>query len=442
MRLTLPEPKIRLYHDTLKDHDKLERSQLSKDLTKLVNRVEDPLVIALDGGWGSGKSLFLKCWVGEHLKSEDTPADQFTLYFDAFAEDYLDDPLSALTAAFAERSDQLTPGEAKLNRLKEAAFRVLPIVVRMGLAASTAVASEVAGAAVRGMIESGKKDVEKAAADYWSEEASRRKAVGDFRDTLIELTEPDEDGSPSKKLIIVVDELDRCRPDFALELLEITKHLFSVPGVHFILGVNMSELANSVRARYGSGIDAERYLHKFVQVRIPMKPLKSARGEAGEATFYAKIVMDHLRITAEIRSYVEKYLSMVNYHFDLSLRDVQRIATVVAVCPQGSLRNGEHMHIFAGLAIISVLRPKWIDEARLGQLSIEQVLRMFKLSENKNGSPFFADAFEVWHACLVKPRVAVQTTLDVTSGFASKFQPHFIPNVLAETIDRFQLPNY
>ena len=75
-----------------------------------------------------------------------------------------------------------------------------------------------------------------------------------FRLTLEELTKPD-DAKPIK-LVIVVDELDRCRPDYALSLLEIIKHFFNVEGVHFVLGVNLSELQNIVRARYGRNIKA------------------------------------------------------------------------------------------------------------------------------------------------------------------------------------------
>ncbi|PRY77226.1 KAP-like P-loop domain-containing protein [Yoonia maritima] len=92
-----------------------------------------------------------------------------------------------------------------------------------------------------------------------------------FRAALTSLTEPNADGTPQKKLVIVIDELDRCRPDYALQLLEVIKHFFATPGIHFVLGTNMQELANSVRARYGAGIDADRYLHKFVQITMPMK---------------------------------------------------------------------------------------------------------------------------------------------------------------------------
>ena len=54
MKLTLPEPQIDLYNDGLDPHDKLDRKPIAKQLSHLVESIEDPLVIALDGGWGAG----------------------------------------------------------------------------------------------------------------------------------------------------------------------------------------------------------------------------------------------------------------------------------------------------------------------------------------------------------------------------------------------------
>ena len=61
----------------------------------------------------------------------------------------------------------------------------------------------------------------------------------------------------------MIDELDRCRPSYATELLEIAKHLFSVDRIVFVLAINRSELAHSVKALYGSKFDAKGYLGRF-----------------------------------------------------------------------------------------------------------------------------------------------------------------------------------
>ncbi len=80
-----------------------------------------------------------------------------------------------------------------------------------------------------------------------------------------------------RPLIVMIDELDRCRPSYAIELLEVAKHLFSVDHIVFVLAVNRSELAHSIRALYGSDFDAEGYLRRFFDVdfRLPEPDRKS-----------------------------------------------------------------------------------------------------------------------------------------------------------------------
>ena len=69
----------------------------------------------------------------------------------------------------------------------------------------------------------------------------------------------------------MIDELDRCRPPYAVELLEVAKHLFSVDYIVFVLAVNRPELAHSIRDLYGSGFDAAGYLRRFFDIdfRLP-----------------------------------------------------------------------------------------------------------------------------------------------------------------------------
>lgn len=298
-RLYIPEPKIDLYNDGFDEHDKLGRKDTGQKLSDLVERIDDPLVIALDGAWGSGKSVFLKCWVGEHLMSEHDHGAT-TVYFDAFEHDYLDYPLVALTGAIAARfetdKDRAASGRAeKTRKIKKAAWAVGKGAARIGLSAVTFGATEVlgdmgdevakaAGGEAKAFLDSAKGNEEADA--YWLSQRSKMAAMDAFRLALIDLTEPvtkeeteaDNDlieSAPKQKIAIVIDELDRCRPDYALSLLEIIKHFFAVDGVHFVLGVNLKELKNSVRARYGSRVDATTYLQKFVNLNFTLPRLRT-----------------------------------------------------------------------------------------------------------------------------------------------------------------------
>ena len=66
MKIFPPEEHIKLYEEGFGEDDLLHRKNVGKALSSLVDRIDDPLVIALNGNWGTGKTHFLKRWVGAH----------------------------------------------------------------------------------------------------------------------------------------------------------------------------------------------------------------------------------------------------------------------------------------------------------------------------------------------------------------------------------------
>ncbi|MGJ3261291.1 MAG: P-loop NTPase fold protein [Rhodospirillales bacterium] len=86
VRLTVPEPEIGELDGFSSQFDLFGYREFGENLTNLFINIDEPLVVLLDGPWGSGKSFFLKQWIG-HLKSEDVPV----IYHDAFSSDYQDD---------------------------------------------------------------------------------------------------------------------------------------------------------------------------------------------------------------------------------------------------------------------------------------------------------------------------------------------------------------
>ena len=92
-------------------------------------------------------------------------------------------------------------------------------------------------------------------------------SVKEFSQTLQDAVEQEY----KKPLIIIIDELDKCRPSYAVELLEVAKHIFAVDHIVFVLAVNRSQLSHSVKALYGKDFDAYGYLRRFFDVdfRLP-----------------------------------------------------------------------------------------------------------------------------------------------------------------------------
>jgi predicted KAP-like P-loop ATPase len=74
-------------------------------------------------------------------------------------------------------------------------------------------------------------------------------------------------------IIIFINELDRCKPDFSVAIMENIKHVFDVDNVQFVLVANFEQLKDSINHCYGLGVDAQRYLDKFIKYSFKLSPL-------------------------------------------------------------------------------------------------------------------------------------------------------------------------
>ena len=231
--------------------DKLGRKGFGEKLAQILEKQPGGNVFALDAGWGQGKTTFIKMWRG-HVGKQDRLK---TIYFDAFACDYQQDPFLALAAEVYER----VRGES----LKKAILSVEKLRAINSMAGGALLEKAVGkagGDIVKKLLEA-----HDAILTRRLEEVQKAKsAIQIFRESLEQHVKKI---SPDKPLIFIVDELDRCRPDFALDLLETIKHFFEVSGIIFLLVMNHKALNEMIRTRYGID-DGTRYMQKFIQCWI------------------------------------------------------------------------------------------------------------------------------------------------------------------------------
>lgn len=265
-------PEIEINPDEPFANDRLDRSTGAKNLTRLIATVENPFVLSVEGGWGTGKTTFLKMWQRQLEK------DGFvTIYFSAWENDFAEDPFVSLIgeiqkAIAAEGSGNR--GEKFRKASRKVFRRLIPLAVKI---AASKVLGEKGVQDVAEVLTSESADVkeflgklaEEAVADYHDQ----KEAIETFKQSLRELAEEIATGENHKPPVIVfVDELDRCRPPYAIALLERIKHLFGVPGVVFVLGVDRDQLGHSIRALYGVGMDVDGYLRRFVDLAYHLPP--------------------------------------------------------------------------------------------------------------------------------------------------------------------------
>jgi hypothetical protein len=117
------------------------------------------------------------------------------------------------------------------------------------------------------------RSAEQALASY----REKKSTVFSFRSSLAEFVR-EVAGEEGRKppFIFFIDELDRCRPAYAIEMLERIKHLFNVPGIAIVLALDVEQLSHSARMLYGAGMDVRGYLRRFIDLeyRLPEPPVR------------------------------------------------------------------------------------------------------------------------------------------------------------------------
>ena len=233
-------------------HDRLERKKSAEVLTRIVSRIEGPCVVALDAPWGYGKTTFLNMWA-QWLRNEGFPV----VAFNAWETDFTDQPFLALSSELTKELESCikTAPIPGFNTFKSAAIKLLRVAIPAipQLAGSLLPGGGVAVEAILAVLSKAVSD-EADINDY----QEVKEAIASFKEALGNLAKRLE-----KPLVLMIDELDRCRPSYAVELLEVAKHFFAVDNVVFVLAVNRAELAHAVKAMYGADFDAEGYLRRF-----------------------------------------------------------------------------------------------------------------------------------------------------------------------------------
>lgn len=304
-------------------NDLLNREESIEILTHIVGSIEGPCTMAVDAPWGAGKTTFIRLWHQYLVNNGFT-----VIRFNAWENDFYDDPFVALCAELSAGQDTGKDLlEAGGEIIKHVAWNVSGQIIA-GLSAGTLNLSELA------------KAYETAIKERLKQYQDAKKEIKKFRGTLQAMATPDPAGKQQGPLIVMIDELDRCRPSYAVELLEVAKHLFSVDNIIFVLAINRSELAHSIRAIYGAGFNAEDYLHRFFDVDFQLP--EPDREAFIDSLFNAIQLNDYFNRTgdrnaqkhaATARTLLQRFSRRFNFNLRQIEQSVHRLGLVFASLP-------------------------------------------------------------------------------------------------------------
>lgn len=263
--------------------------------------------IAIDGKWGSGKTFFVRQTqivinalnessnMDEEKRTkvissipfseeEKAPNHSVAIYFDAWKYDNDAEPILSLIYEITKQFSI------------EFSLTDKSVAEKAG-----SIAEAITGRNISGIIKAFKSE------DIFTkfkEEKSIEEEIENFITGLL--------CERGNRLIIFIDELDRCKPSYTVQLLEQIKHYINDERITFVFSVNLDQLQHTIRHYYGNGFDANRYLDRFFELRIDLP-------EADTNRFCLNLGIESHSFDIVIKQVIKMY--------DLKLREITRLST-------------------------------------------------------------------------------------------------------------------
>lgn len=299
--------------DTPFENDIFGRKLVAEQLTQYIDRLNDGAVIAIDAQWGDGKTWFANEWQ-KQLKT----TDRKTIYIDAFKHDYIEDPFVMIAAELNKVFEKDEPEISKtlLENGKKVCKLILPAASKM----ITGYLSEKIGENTIDELgdlfnEAASKAIDKQLDEY----EKNQESIEHFKKTLNELAK-----KQPNPIVIMIDELDRCKPTFAIKMIERIKHFFDVPNVVFVLFINRIQLEAAINNVYGC--DARAYLGKFINLWFGLPKGKSTNVVYSFNYTFCNEVLVKRYNTPQNNNVSEFLVSMSEFAnlYDFSFRDLEQ----------------------------------------------------------------------------------------------------------------------
>lgn len=296
--------------------DTLHRLKFSNLLTSIVTNYSNGFVMAINGAWGTGKTVFMHQWV-QTLLNQGYRAT----IFNAWDNDYFGEPTLAILSQFRDFFDVDRPISDKGIAIWKTLQNVPQCVIKGFISKN---ASEIIGeSAVNEIIDTYQENLE-SNINYREGDIAKyinqRTSFVEYKTALIEFAATI--ASKGKPLVFVIDELDRCTPSYAVEILEKIKHLFNIPNIVFCLSMDKEQLKKTIQGHYGSyNFNAEEYLRRFFDVEIELPPIPYFE--------FAELMVNHFGLnllihsTENIREFVNVSTLMAQKQH-LSLRQLEK----------------------------------------------------------------------------------------------------------------------
>lgn len=389
---------------TFDTHDEFNCKPIAENIIKLLTLPIDLSPMVIDGGWGTGKTEFCQKLI---QLMEQQQLNYQPVYIDAFRSDHSGEPLLALLAEIIktctpEDTDE-QPSEQRKNitrKVAKAAGFVMKTVAKAAVGhvlkqntddlaeefqqimngdqdadslaetvtdAAVTIASHTIDATVEALLK---------------EQIEAEKNLETLKACLKEL-------AADKPIILFIDELDRCRPDYAVDMLEVIKHVFDIENVKVVLVTNTKQLRAAINHRYGAEVDAQKYLDKFLKYSFALPDKIVTQSEEGRALvsvhYFEWLIKDSSIEGVLISGYrVMECINEMIRRNNLSLRETERLVRFLEIYHSLSHGFGARNELLVlWLRVVGVFifcfYPSLMDDINKNRTDAREFAQLFNL---------------------------------------------------------------
>ena len=404
---------------TFVTHDEFNRKPIAENIIRLLTSDIDLSPMVIDGSWGTGKTEFCQKLI--RLMQQQHP-DYQPIYIDAFRSDHSGEPLLALLAEIIKScTPEDTDGQqSERKRLTREISKLVKFGIKTG-----------ANALSHYFLKQSVDDLAEEFQQITSDEQEAKNVAETVTDVAAKITDYTIDATveallkeqieaeknletlkacltelaADKPIILFIDELDRCRPDYAVDMLEVIKHVFDIEKVKVVLVTNTKQLCAAINHRYGVEVDAQKYLDKFLKYSFALPDKVVDQFEEGRALitveYFKKLIQDS-RMYSELRGLIEKrevlnFISDMLERNNLSLRETERLVRFLEVyqsLSNGLVENSGYIffpnrdEVRVWLRVIGVFifcfYPSLMDDINKNQTDAKKFAQLFSLQALPN----------------------------------------------------------
>ena len=447
---------------TFDTQDEFNRKPIAENIIKLLTSPIDLSPMVIDGGWGTGKTEFCQKLI--RLMQQQHP-DYQPVYIDAFRSDHSGEPLLALLAEIIKACTPEDTGEQPSEQRKNITRKVAK-AARFGIKTVVkAAASHLLKQSTDDLAEefqqimndgqdadSLAETVTDAAATIAShtidatveallkEQIEAEKNLETLKACLKEFTE-------EKPIILFIDELDRCRPDYAVDMLEVIKHVFDVENVKVVLVTNTKQLRAAINHRYGVEVDAQKYLDKFLKYSFALPDKVVARFEEERKFVSIRYCQELIELNDELSLLIKNnpimdFLGEIIQRNNLSLRETETLVRYLEIFNSLAQGLGKDFVIEYKLLIITAIfifcfYPKLAEDINRNRTHAEDFAQLFNIQSlpdfNDEQRTYISKETDILaitlinYSCIKDPRFNFRGS-DIAESWNKKMNSRFLMN--------------